>query len=43
MLDVTAAVSTTAVGSLNPDFRPGDLVLIDQFIDMTKSREGTFF
>lgn len=43
MLDVDAVVSTTAVGSLNPDFHPGDLVLIDQFIDMTKSREGTFF
>lgn len=43
MLDVTAVVSTTAVGSLNLDFKPGDLVLVDQFIDMTKSRDGTFF
>ena len=42
-LDVSAVVSTTAVGSLNPDFKPGELVLIDQFIDMTKSREHTFF
>lgn len=43
MLGVSAVVSTTAVGSLNPDFKPGDLVLVDQFIDMTKSRIGTFF
>lgn len=43
MLDVAAVVSTTAVGSLNPDYKPGDLVLVDQFIDMTKSRIGTFF
>lgn len=43
MLGVSAVVSTTAVGSLNPDFKPGDLVLVDQFIDMTKSRNGTFF
>lgn len=43
MLGVTAVVSTTAVGSLNPEYKPGDLVLVDQFIDMTKSRKGTFF
>ena len=43
LLGVTAVVSTTAVGSLNPDYKPGDLVLVDQFIDMTKSRIGTFF
>lgn len=43
MLDVAAVVSTTAVGSLNPEYKPGDLVLVDQFIDMTKSRIGTFF
>ena len=43
MLDVKAVVSTTAVGSLNPDYKAGELVLVDQFIDMTKYREGTFF
>ena len=43
MLDVSFIVSTTAVGSLNPNYRPGELVLVDQFIDLTKSREGTFF
>lgn len=43
MLDVKAVVSTTAVGSLNPDDKAGELVLVDQFIDMTKSRESTFY
>jgi methylthioadenosine phosphorylase (EC 2.4.2.28) len=33
----------SAVGSLREDYRPGDLVVPDQFIDMTKSREYTFF
>ena len=43
MLGVAAVISTTAVGSLNPDYKPGELVLLDQFIDMTKAREGTFY
>lgn len=43
MLGVSAIISTTAVGSLNPQMRPGELVVVDQFIDMTKLREGTFF
>ena len=43
MLDVSFIVSTTAVGSLNPNYKPGELVLVDQFIDLTKSREETFF
>lgn len=42
MLDVAAVITTTAVGSLNPDYKPGELVLLDQFIDMTKAREGAF-
>lgn len=43
MLEVSSIVSTTAVGSLNTEYKPGELVLIDQFLDMTKSRNGTFF
>ena len=35
-LGVSSIVSTTAVGSLNPDYKPGELVLVDQFIDQTK-------
>jgi 5'-methylthioadenosine phosphorylase len=31
------------VGSLQPDVKPGDLVFPDQFIDMTKRREYTFY
>lgn len=43
LLNVGAVVSTTAVGSLNENYKPGDLVLVDQFIDLTKSRTGTFY
>lgn len=42
-LGVSAIISTTAVGSLNKDFKPGDFVLPDQFIDFTKSRHTSFF
>ena len=36
-------ISLSAVGSLREDFRPGDFVLVDQFIDKTYLREKTFF
>ena len=42
-LGVTAILSTTAVGSLNANFKPGDFVLPDQFIDFTKMRHTSFF
>src|SRR5882757_7443115 len=42
-LGVRYLVSISAVGSMREDIRPLDLVLPDQFIDMTKRREGTFF
>ena len=42
-LGVQYAVATNAVGSCNPNFRVGDFVLVDQFIDFTKSRPATFF
>ncbi len=42
-LGVKTIISTTAVGSLNPDFGPGSFVLPHQFIDFTKNREHTFF
>lgn len=39
-----AGVLATAVsGGIDPEMRPGDLVLIDQFIDVTSGRPGTFF
>lgn len=42
-LGVTRVLATTAVGSLNPSMRPGELVLLDQFIDFTKRRPTTFY
>lgn len=42
-LGVRYLVSLSAVGSLREELRPLDMVLPDQFIDMTRRREGTFF
>ena len=42
-LGVKRIISTTAVGSLNPEMRPGEMVVIDQFLDFTKGRPSTFF
>ncbi len=36
-------LSVSAVGSLREDIAPGDLVLVDQFIDRTRTRPSTFF
>jgi 5'-methylthioadenosine phosphorylase len=43
MLGVNRIYSTNAVGAINPKLAPGDLVIVDQVIDMTKRREATFF
>ena len=40
---VTTIVSLSAVGSLREDLPPGTFVLVDQFIDRTRQRAGTFF
>lgn len=42
-IGVQNIIATTAVGSLNPEMKPGDFVLIDQFLDFTKGRVGTFY
>ncbi len=42
-LGVKWVVSVSAVGSLREDYKPGDFVVPDQFIDMTKGRKYTFF
>lgn len=42
-LGVRKVLATAAVGSLSPDFRLGELVLLDQFLDFTKSRPQTFY
>lgn len=36
-------VATTACGSLQEEIHPGDIVLLDQFIDRTTSRRSTFY
>ncbi|MGI6092630.1 MAG: S-methyl-5'-thioadenosine phosphorylase [Veillonellaceae bacterium] len=40
---VKRIIATTAVGSLNLAMKPGDFVLVDQFLDFTKSRVNTFY
>ncbi len=42
-LGVEKIIATAAVGSLHLDMKPGDFVLVDQFIDSTKNRVLTFF
>ncbi len=42
-LGVRYVLSVSAVGSLREDFKPLDMVLPDQFIDLTKRRESSFF
>ena len=42
-LGVRYLLSVSAVGSLREDFKPLDMVLPDQFIDLTKHRDSTFF
>ena len=40
---VDRLISISAVGSLRANIAPGDFVLVDQFVDRTHSRAGTFF
>jgi len=42
-IGVKNIIATASVGSLNLEMKPGDLVIIDQFIDFTKFRPLTFF
>lgn len=41
-LGVKRAIAMNAVGSLNPEMKVGDLVLIDQFMDFAWNRESTY-
>ncbi len=43
LMGVERIVATAAVGSINKDFPPGTFVILDQFLDFTKSRVETFF
>lgn len=42
-LGVTKIISPCAAGSLNAKVKPGDFVILDQFVDRTNSREDTYF
>jgi 5'-methylthioadenosine phosphorylase len=42
-LGVEKVISVSAVGSLKEGLSPGDLVVVDQFIDRTHRRDSTFF
>lgn len=42
-LGVKWVISVSAVGSLREDYKPGDFVVPDQFIDMTKNRGSYTF
>ena len=42
-LGVERIIGIAAVGSLREEMKPGDIVIPDQFIDLTKQRVSTFF
>lgn len=42
-LGVSKVLSVSAVGSMKEGLKPGDVVIPDQFIDLTKRRSSTFF
>jgi len=42
-LGVSRIIAPSAVGSLQDAYKPGDIVLPDQFIDFTKRRDYTFY
>jgi len=42
-IGVKQIAATNAVGAINPDFKPGDLVIPHDLIDFTRCRELTFY
>lgn len=42
-LGVERIISVSAVGSLQEELRPGEFLVVDQFVDRTKNRVSTFF
>ena len=42
-LGCTDVIAVSAVGSLREDYRPGDFVIVDQYIDRTFARPKSFF
>ncbi len=43
MAGATHVVSVSAVGSMRETIAPGDFVVVDQFLDLTKRRPSTYF
>jgi 5'-methylthioadenosine phosphorylase len=43
VLGARHVLSVSAVGSLKEEIHPGDMVVVDQFIDRTRTRPSTFF
>jgi len=42
-MGIERIIGVCVVGSLKKNFRPGDIVICDQFIDFTKKRDYTFY
>src|SRR3989337_3355071 len=42
-LGVQHILASSTVGSLREEYKPGDLVFVDQFIDRTTTREQSFY
>ena len=42
-LGVRDVVAVNVTGSIDPDLRPGDLLCLDDFLDLTRQRPVTFF
>jgi 5'-methylthioadenosine phosphorylase len=42
-LGVERVLSVSAAGGINPELKPGDIVVTDQIIDMTHGRASTFY
>ncbi len=42
-LGVKRIIATNAVGAINPDFKPGDIVVPHDIVDFTKLRHTTFY
>lgn len=43
VLGVQRIISVSAVGSMKENIHPGDIIIVDQFVDRTKVRHQTFF
>jgi len=43
ILEVTHVIATTAMGSLKAEIKPGDIAVLDDFVDRTKTRVCTFY